>query len=217
MKKVIILLICILLCGCSNIHDIDNELDNVFVSAEVKQYRANNYTDYIEYYLPSDINEEASESLSYVFSSYDYRFIMNVNVSGVINQKYYSDNKLQDEGFFNEEYVTYTHAGSLINLNDEKINYIFKVYNYDSQYLAYMITDEVIMYGKTNKDKLVLLAEKMLQMATANNVNNDKIIADFSSKDVIDYQKSTVNLFESVFPKDGRVEDFLIDSTEVSE
>ena len=52
----------------------------------------------------------------------------------------------------------------------------------------------------------------MMQVATNCDVKDDMVIADYSTKDIIDYEKSTVNLFEQSFPQEGRVEDMMIDT-----
>lgn len=217
MKKLLLVIIVLLLCGCQNTIDIKTQLDNAFATEQEPASRANNYTNYIEYYLAGDVNEESNDELSFGFSSYDCKFILNINVSNIINKEYYGNLTLVDEGFFDENKLIYERAGVIKNLNSETLNYVFKAYQYDNSCLMHLMSDEVNIYGSGAIDKGELLASKMLQLAKGNNVHNDKIIADFSSKDVIDYQKTTVNLFENIKPISGRVEDMKVKDGEVSE
>lgn len=217
MRKLIVLLILILMCGCANNDDMVTQLDKVFASESMPSARANNYTDYIEYYVPGDVNEEDADELSISFSSYDCKFVANINVASIINKEYYSTYKLNDDGFFDESKLVYENSGTINNLNKETLSYIFKAYKYDDKCLMHLISDEINIYGYGAIDKAGLLASKMMQFASSNNVNNDKIVENFSNKDVIDYQKGTVNLFENIFPVSGRVEDMKVKDGEVSE
>lgn len=213
MKKVLLILICLILCSCSNNDSIETQLKSVFEDATNENVRTNNYTEYIEYYIPSDVNEVANDKLSYVFDIDGCGVIMNINISGIINKQYYEEDSLLDEGYFDENKLVYSYGGEYINGNDETVQYFVKAYEYERECMLYLVTNEVNLYGKCGKHEAKLVGEKMFKMAKACNVNEDRIINDFSSKDVIDYKKSTVNLFENIFPVEGRVEDLMVDNT----
>ena len=48
-------------------------------------------------------------------------------------------------------------------------------------------------------------------MAKGVHVKEEEVIADYSLKDVIDYEKKQVNLFETIMPVNGNINDFLVD------
>lgn len=218
MKKILVCLLAMLLCACANSNDIKTELDKVFVDdINTNNVRANNYTTYIEYYVPSDINEESAEALSYVFNVDGEKFIMNINISSILNTEYKQGNALIDDGFFNKDNLIYTHEGTFNNLNGNSISYFSNVYSKDNECIIYIVTSEVNMYGLCPIEKVDMLSKKMLQIAVCNNVHRNRIIEDFSKKDVIDYQKNAVNLFEKTYPESGRVEDLMIDTSKVPE
>lgn len=218
MKKIIVLLICLLLCGCAIREDINVQLDKVFNNDVVAKNRTNNYTDYIEYYVPSDVNETDADALSFSFTSDGFGFIMNINVTNIINSEYYDNRTLNDEGFFDTSKLVYSKDSSFSNENGDQIDYFIRAYEYEDEYLLYFVTNELNFYGYASNDKVGLLAEKMVQMAANCKVNNAKVLADYSSIDVIDYEKKAVNLFENIYPVEGRVEDLMLDKTpEVSE
>lgn len=210
MKKTIILLLCILLCSCSKGNDINNKLDKIFEQESTTRVRVNNYTNYIEYYLPSDINEEECEPLSYVFSLDDCRLIMNVNISNILKYDYYKDTSLNDEGFFDTNNLIYDRSGQFIDNDGNDTNYFFKAYQYNESALLYFVSDYVYFYGYCPIDKIELLTSKTLQVAKAANVRLDRVINDFSTNDVIDYQRGTIDLFEKTLPKEGPIEEFMI-------
>lgn len=210
MKKIMIFFMCIFLCACSNKISIQKQLDDVFTNEQETKVRANNYTDYVEYYLPSDVCEESCEPLSFAFGVDDCRFIMNINVSNIINSKYYKNIKLLDEGFFDNEYLVYDYTGKFVDINNQTNNFFINVYEYEDECLVYFVSSKVNYYGYCSVDKIKLLVSKIMQMVKATNVLDEKIITDFSSIDVVDYEKSTVNLFGNTMPKEGRIEEFII-------
>ena len=212
-KRIIVLLLSVLLCACANTNSIEKQLDDVFSSSEINKVRVNNYTNYIEYYLPSDVNEENSEPLSFVFSLDDCKLVMNVNIPNILNKEYYNETQLNDEGFFDENKLIYSNQGDYLN-DGKTTRYFFKTYQYEDECLLYFVSDDVNFYGYGPLDKVSLLASKILQMAKAVNVHTDRVIADFSTADVIDYQRSTINLFEKTLPKDGPVDEFIIGNGE---
>lgn len=216
MKKICILFVLLILAGCvSNTSALENELDNILSDQYSSDARMNNYGDYINYYLPSDVVEESYDDLSISFDVYGNKIYMNINVADVINQKYYNDYLLSDDGFFDPEKLVYSFEGSFFKKNDDDdVNFEYKLYSYGDTYYMHLITNELNMYGVSNNKDIALLTKKMYQMSKAVSINKNKVLLDYSSKEVIDYQKSTVNLFENVLPSTGRIDEFMIGTNE---
>lgn len=191
--------------------DVNDQLDSVLNKEFVFNNRKNNYTNYIEYFVPSDINEQEVDALSFSFNGDGYGFIMNINVTSIINKEYYDNQTLNDEGFFDENKLIYNKSGSFTNVDGKVVDYFIKTYQYDSEYLVYFVTNELNFYGHSMSDKVGLLADKIIQMAGTCAVNETKVLEDYSSIDVIDYEKKAVNLFESIYPVEGRIEDLMVD------
>lgn len=214
MKKLIFVLLFLILCGCANSDDVSNQLDKVFSVEYSSNYRANNYTNYIEYYLPSDVYETGADDVSYTFVTNDCNFIMNINIARIVNKNYYQNIELSDEGFFDQNKLVYSHSGEYSNLDGVPVSFIFEAFEYDNKYILYLTSDEINLCGTCPKKDIGLLASKMMQMASNCDVDNSRVVDDYSSKDVIDYEKSSVNLFEYVFPTEGRVDDMMINQSE---
>ena len=211
MKKVMLFLLCLMLSACTNTIVSDNNFDTVFANENNElKVRHNNYTNYIDYYLPSDMKELQSDELSYVFMFNHSRMIMDLNISGIINNRYYSDVSLANEGFFDNSKQIYTRSSSYLNEEDKPTEYLFSVYEYDDEYLLYLISSDLVFYGYADKQDLIPLSSKMLLMARTAAVKNSDIIANFSSKEVIDYEKKQVNLFEVIMPVNGQINEFLV-------
>ncbi|MBO7677740.1 MAG: hypothetical protein J6S49_09565 [Erysipelotrichaceae bacterium] len=217
MKKIVILLMCLIMCSCASRVDIQNKLDEVFAKEGVRQiHRKNNYSDYIDYYVPSDIQEVSVDALSSSYEFNNARLVFNINVSGIISSKYYPDTIFRDEGFFDPNRLVYQHEGEYLDSDDELNQYRYSVYQYDERYLTYFLSKDLIFYGYCDEYDLVGVSTKILMMAKAANVKDEDVVANYSSKDVIDFEKKQVNLFETIMPVNGNINDFLISQDDSS-
>lgn len=214
MKKVLVFIICLLLVSCANNGDFSVLLNEIFNSDNDNiLIRTNNYGQYIDYYLPSDVQQYHGDHLSNTFTYNGSKIIMDVNISAIINSKYYKDVKIADEGFFNDNELIYSIQGTYPK--DEKdIQYFYHIYQHYDNYLGYFVSDELIFYTYMVYEDIIPVSSRIFLMAKGVNVKNEQIIANYSSKDVIDYQKKQVNLFETVMPVNGVVEDFMINHNE---
>lgn len=202
--------------ACGSKRDLQKEFDEVFADDGFEEsFRDNNFSKYLEYYVPSDVFQCDSNDMSYVFDYNDSRLIMNVNVSGIINRDYY-DTKITSEGFFDKNALVYSHSGVFLGNDGKESEYLCEIYQYDLQYLIYFNCQDIIMYAYTYKSDVVALCSRILLMAKTVNVKQDAIIADYSNKDVVDYRKQQINLFESVLPVNGRIDDMMVDDKNAS-
>ena len=208
---------CICLYGCAQSLDLETELDQVF-SAELVQekVRRNNYSRYLDYYLPSDLHEVEGDMLTNYFSYNDSCFIMDVNISGIVNDRYYPDQKPGDEGFFDEQRLVYYRAGTYRDNEGNEREYQYKVYGYDGEYLSYFFSKDLIFYGYATPDDIVPMSSRILLMAKGTIVREDDVAAGYSLKNEIDYEKKQVNLFETIMPVNGNVNDFFVSDDQES-
>ena len=212
MKKIVIFLLVILLSGCAGKGDLKQELDAVFsADSKVQTIRRNNYSSFIDYYVPSDTGELEGTKLSSNFSYNESRFVMDINVSGIINDRYYRNLKLADEGFFDDARKVYARQSSYVDSDGSSHEYIYKVYEYDDRYLSYFASKELVFYGYATAADIVNLSSRILLMAKGATVRENDVIASYSSRNEIDYEKKQVNLFETIMPVNGNVNDFLVD------
>ena len=215
MKRFILFLVCILLCGCAPVQDLNASLDEAF-SFEMSRdkIRRNNYSKYIDYYLPSDTSEFEGSDLSGCFVYDRSRFIMDVNVSGIINDKYYPELDQVDEGFFDKDKLVYTRSSSYIDVDGNVHDFLYRVYDYDDRYLTYFLSNDLIFYGYALEEDLVGLSSRILLMAKGAEVRKSDVVANYSLRDEIDFEKQQVNLFETIMPVNGNVNEFLINRQE---
>ena len=215
MKKVIVLLVCILLCGCAEQGDLNSELDAVFSSdEEYQKVRRNNYSEYIDYYLPSDTGEMDSDKIGALFLYNSSSFIMDINIAGILNGRYYPNEMMKTEGFFDESKKVYERTGNYVDNEKASHEYIYKVYEHDGKYLSEFVSRDLVFYGYGTKSDIIPLSSRILLMAKGAIVREKNVVDAFSSRNEIDYEKKEVNLFETVMPVNGNVNDFMVDKEE---
>ena len=217
MKKVFVLLLCIVLWGCAEKSDFKAGLDEVFASAEAERsFRKNNYSSYIDYYVPSDVYEIKADALSTCYEYGNSRLILNVNVSGIISAKYYPDNIFTDEGLFDASKLVYEKSGKYLDSEGELNDFEYRVYEYEDRYLTHFLSRDLVFYGYSDIYDLVGMSSRILMMAKAANVKDEDVVVNYSSKDVIDFEKKEVNLFETIMPVNGNINDFLLPQNDSS-
>ena len=191
--------------------DLKQRLDQIFSADQSDEMiRRNNYSLYVDYYLPSDTGEFEGDALSSRFSYNSSNFVMDINISGIVNERYYKQEALSDEGFFDEDKLVYEHKGVYTDTEGTGHDYTYKVYSYDDKYLSYFFSRELLFYGYSNRSDIEAISSRILLMAKSASVRDNDVISAFSSKTEVDYQKKQVNLFETIMPVNGNVNDFLI-------
>lgn len=214
MKKIIILLILLLLAGCGN--NLNTNLDNLFNSIDnISNYSTNNRLKYYSYYLPSDMGESEVDSDSITLKYGESTIIMNLNIADIVNLKYYSDISLSDDGFYNEENLIYENTGTYSIKDETKKSYLYKLYDYDNYYALYLKTSDNVFYGNVVKGDEKEVTRHLLIIAKSIDLESDLIVSTYSSKDVIDYQKKQLDLFNTQKPTSGSLSEMLTDEATV--
>lgn len=212
------LLVC--LCGCKtiNLDDIDTQLDDVFLNIDkLSYYRVNNNMPYYSYYLPSDAGEDELDSDSLVLKYGESKIIMNLNISDIVNSKYYSEHRLNDDGFFVEEYKVYENIGQYKNADGLTKDYIYRLYNYNGKYVLHLLTNDMNYYGSVAAGDIRNATRCLLIIAKNTSVNYDNVVADFSNKDVIDYKRKQIDLFDNSLPSSGELASMLLEGATIGD
>lgn len=212
MRFIKIFLVCILLCSCSL--STNQSLDSIFNNTSPSNARVNNYSTYVDYYEPSDIYEVDADETSVIFELNDSKIIMNINIAGIINNRYYNDEVLKDEGFFDNNKLVYNKESYYLDEESNQIPFFFNMYDYEDIYLMHLSNCFINIYGYCNKKDSELMASKIYNLLKSCDVDTAGVLANYSSRDVIEYHKSTVNLFETVMPVEGRIDDMMIEEKE---
>ncbi len=208
MKKYLICILLVLLCGCSSNSSLDESLDSLLNNVDsISTNRPNNTLVYYSYYLPSDMGQEDGDDCV-ILSFLDSKIIMSLNVKEIINNKYYQSSYMQGSALFNQDYLIYTKQDSYSTLSNQSKDYIYRLYKINESYVIELETSDLsfLAYGDSNiKD----LSRHLFIIAKSVNVDTDLVISAYSSKSVVDYQKKQIDLFDSIKPTTGSLSDLL--------
>ena len=210
MKKLLIFLLAITLFGCAESNADFKKLDEYFSSGENIEVRHNNFTEYFDYYVPSDVVEEDFEELSFYLKYNNSYLAFNINVPSIIASKYYNAYVLSDDGYFDENKLVYSYAGKYVNYADIETDFFFKIFRTDNEYILYLKSKDVCAYGYCVESDVIEASKKMLLIASEISIKNDLLINKYSSKDIIDYEKEAIELFDSKMPETGTINDLIV-------
>ncbi len=200
-----VLLTLFILTGCHEVTDITKAIDDTFALIESQDIdlKANHEKDYYAYYLPSGITNIESTDTYNILSTTSADIIVNIDIDKIIKDAYYSDvENVADVYALNEAYIT--KSGSV-----KGIAYELSVYNYNDKYLIELFINNADIITLVDQNNIDNVLYDMLIVGMSISTNNDLVINDFSSRDVIDYHQEAVDLFEIVIPRDGRLDELI--------
>ena len=221
MKKILAALcLFMILSGCktSDPEQLNSDLDAVFsVLEESGTYRVNNMMEHYSYYLPSDMSEEALDSDAIVLRYGDVRAGMNLNISGIVNARYYPEHVLEDEGLFAEENMAYRKEGTYTDYDGISKNYIYSLYRYEDTYIISLLSNDMSYYASTDEFRVREVTAHLLTIMKNTSVATDEVASIYANKDIIDYRKKQIDLFDVGLPDNGAISSLLVDDAVVGD
>jgi hypothetical protein len=153
----------------------------------------------------------ASNEVSNLFMYDNVRFVMNLNVSGIINRKYYEDVVPEMSGNIPEDAVIASSVGEYRDFEDQVHEYSLRICKLNDQNFVFLRTGYMDFYSVTDQVNVIPdICGKMLQIAKSVKVNQDVILSAYSKKESIAYEGKTVKLFEDISPENGMIEELFV-------
>lgn len=215
MKKILTLLCTVfLLCACQTYdpNELNSDLDAVFSGlGDIGTYRINNTMQYYSYYLPSDMSEESLDSDAVVLRYQDSRIVMNLNIPNIINARYYPDHLLEDEGIFNSDSLVYQNSGSYTDQDGLDKEYIYSLYRYENTYIIYLTCTDMNYCASVDEFSVRGVTAHLLTIMKNTSVASADVVTAYANKDIIDYKKKQIDLFDTGLPNNGSISSLLID------
>ncbi|MEG2329574.1 hypothetical protein [Anaerorhabdus sp.] len=217
MKRILVYLIAFCLVGCTQ--STQPLMEQMKASLErANQMQAidgDNRKDFYSYYIEPSIGKISSSPSSNVFVKNGVRFVMNLNVSKIINEKYYAD-ALTMNDIATSENLLFSLEGQYEDILLNIYDYVCEVYQYESLTMVLLSTQFMDFYAVGNEDEVVAIVSDMLKIAKTVQINKEEIVAAYSSKEAVQYKKQALNLFEVAVPENGRVDEMISDKTGTS-
>lgn len=201
-------------CSVANKDDLAGEIDAILAeNSAPKNIRQNNAVGYFSYYLPSDMSDGECDSTGCVMYYENSKILVNLNISSIINSKYYPDNSFGDEKIFADDKLVYEKKGTFINIESVNKSYLLRLYDYEDYYQIHLTSSDVNIYAYAYLNNVSETIKHIFLVAKSVSVKSSEIISEYSNKEVIDYQKKKLNLFEYIIPPEGKIDDLLIEET----
>lgn len=214
MKKLCLLLFsCLILFACSYPEDLNSTLDTVIETTldDVKVRRQDHNGVFYSFYLPSDIYQLESYRDAAIFDFNNEKILMNLNITSIIAEQ--ENKKTKTLKVSNSSISTpavYSKQGQYQDYDEFECHYVFEVYQLNNKYLVSFFTDDMSYYSYTSLNNLPLLTKRLFMLAKSMSVDHEAVMMMYSNVDLIDYTRKQVNLFETVVPKEGYLEDIVI-------
>ena len=211
MKNLLIVLLLVLMCGCSsNGTNITNDLDVLLSDTnKITSNHPNNSLEYYDYYLPSDMGEVSFEQESLVLKYLDNKIVVNININDIINNKYYPEQYLTNSSLLDQNKLVYSNGGKYLTIKDIERDYILNLYQNNEYYVIELITSD-LTYITSSKSYVKDIVKHLFTIARSVDLDEDLIINNYSDKNVVDYKKKQIDLFDSTRPTSGNLSELLI-------
>lgn len=207
------LLICmaVMTSGCTVYHTIDLQKilsERLVARMEGDADAPNRNKPYYSYYIQPSVGQLESDQTGSLLTYQGNEFLMNLNISAVINDKYY-DSKDSDSFGLNDSSTAASVTGTYTDVNNDSHDFIVNIYHADKEesYITVFRSETVEFYAVSDALKAADLAGEMLRIARSVEINQDEIIDHYSNKESISFTGRKIQLFDSIAPESGRVEE----------
>ena len=207
LNKLILVLAAALFTGCARLSgNYEDELNRRIERAVTCSVARPNYThDIYTYYREPSIGRISSDETSNTFLMDDVKFVMNLRISSIINQKYYTDAS-DTTSLENMEKVAES-SGTFNDYDGNEHPFRVTLYRLAENMYVYTVTDQVEFFAIANDLQALQAAEAMVRMARSIRVDQDAVIATYSGRQTIDYTRKRLELFQNIVPENGVIDE----------
>lgn len=199
-------------CVVSN-SDLQARYDQAIKEANTQEMNVYNSMtrDLFSYYLPLTVGRRMSTETSIVLVSHQEEILMNLDVISILNEAYYENdtvNVLRSSVMVNE--AVYQHEGTFVDLKGFEVDYHVSVNALSDTHVLLTLETESFIYSSIHPSSISAeILYDMLRIARSTQIKKDVVLSTFSNRDIIDYQKETLNMFAQLAPETGTVVDMI--------
>ncbi len=210
MRKIGMLLLMLLLLGCSaNPAELEDDLKLSLMHQAQKPTAclADNHKPLFSYYAEPSVGKRESTETSNVFLIWDTEVVMNLDISTVMNSKYYPDamsikKKTDDE-------IVYLHD-KYIDCKGDEYDYVLSLYLLQNgKYYVDFQTHFVNFYAAVDFALIDEIVTQMMKISQSVEVDELAVITYYSSKPADEHEREKVDLFQEQIAENGRLDELL--------
>lgn len=172
---------------------------------------SNNRKQFYSYYIDPSIGKVGSTTTGNIFSCDGSLFVMNLDVPGIINAKYYPDAAANEVDLSFAETCA-EKEGTCTDSSGNEIPYSVSVSKLESgQFITVVRCNHMMLYGICDEAYAASLAARMLLISRSVTVNTEEVLLAYCDQESIDYIGTPVQLFEEIPPENGSIQELLTD------
>ena len=214
MKQKLALIPVLLLFGCSRIgDDLQTRLNEKVTEASSSEINYTNYSkDYYSYYLQPYVGRLNADATSNTFVLDNDRFVMNLNVSSVINEKERETYLLGTDTVSEADVSAYL-SGTYPDAEGNEYPYEIKICRLSGRNAVIMHSPYFDLCGFCSENEAPEMAGEMMRIVRSTKINREAILAYYTYDEAISYTGKAVKLFEDISPENGSIEELFVDSS----
>ena len=216
MKKTLLTIgLILLLTGCTTLtqNSVRSEISSRLSQARdleltmVQNYNKASYS----YYLPPSIGRRESNASSTVLISQNTNILMNLDIVSVLSDKFYAAETTDLlRTYLQKSIPVYAKKGTYRSIDNKEVAYNATVFQVDNlNYLISLQTKYFLFSAIAPFPLAPQLFFDMMVVARTATVDTQEIILLFSNREIINYQKETLDIFSQLAPESGKVIDMI--------
>lgn len=209
MRKLIILLM-VLLVGCtSNVDTMKPQIDEAISDAIQAKTPSvlNQHTPYYSYYLPPHMGRRFVNEVATILVSNHDEIVLQLDVPAIISQRFYRTSLTNSDQETIKKSYFYEFEGSFINKKTETRPISLTIQQQNGRYVIFMQSDHFILSSSVKLSRVEDVVNDMIVILRSAVAEKEKVIAEYSNKQVINYQQQVLEMFEQVAPESGTLAD----------
>jgi hypothetical protein len=214
-KKILILGLVVVLSGCVKTKLLSEVVSVAFDRALSINLPVGYNIDktYMRFYLPLYVGRLESYPTSNVLEVDEQPLIVSLNVQNVVKDKYYNDAQVVGSYPVSQGEDRYYQDGVMTDYNDLQFSYYFSAVKLaDNDYYLQLQTNYLSFGAIAPKAAIEKTIDAMVMIARTMRISYDLVAVDYANREVVSFEKSTVDLFQQIAPESGRFVDVMKDS-----
>ncbi len=161
------------------------------------------------YYLPPHIGRKTSTETSTILTSNNINILMNLDVIDVISNSYYDTSKTFKSMLASSENLT-SFDGDFINSSGDFVNYRVNIMSITDHLILLTLESGYFVFTTITPISLSTeLLHDMISIARTCRVDSPAVLLAYSTRESIDYQRETLDMFSQIAPESGSVLDMI--------
>lgn len=200
----ILLLALFLLAGCR----VETDVDAIIKSSLSRPLPvgANHSKSYLKYYLSPEFGVKTSTPISTLIRVGDTEVMLNLSVSEIVANRYYSDEQLENR--VNQELANVIHSeGTYLDMGDVQRTFRLSVIELEKSKALVLENGLVDLVSIVDDSNLAYVLDAMLMIMRSVEVDEDLIVSHYSNKEIIEYNPIHEEFFEQTVPESGSLVD----------